>query len=250
MVARGDMGVELPPEQVPIWQKRIIAAANAALVPVITATQMLESMVHEPRPTRAEVTDVATAIWDGTDAVMLSAETSIGAYPVESVTMMDRICRATEGDGASQRPTMDARRASTYADAISLAAYHIAGASPAVTAIAAFTRDGATARLISKQRPAAPILGLCAGDRVARRLALYHGVVPIPVELVDEVEGLVRVAETEGARAGVLATGDTVLITGHLPLEAPGSTNFLLLHRAGDAVTSPESRVQSPESGV
>ena len=246
MVARGDMGVELPPEDVPVWQKRIISAANARLTPVITATQMLESMVREPRPTRAEVTDVANAIWDGSDAVMLSAETSIGAYPVAAVAMMDRIARAAEREPQYlQRETVQ-RVADDVAQTISLAAFHV-GATPGVRAIAAFTRSGATARLVSKERPAVPILGFCADEPIARRLALYHGVIPIPGADWAGLPAMLRAAETYGRRDGLLADGDMVVLLGHLPLEMPGSTNFLMLHRVGD---TPADRVEEAHSTI
>jgi pyruvate kinase len=231
MVARGDMGVELSPEQVPVWQKRIISAANARLVPVITATQMLESMVREPRPTRAEATDVANAIWDGSDAVMLSAETSIGAHPVAAVTMMDRIVRAAEQEPGFQHYQTVNRRPHDIAHAISLAAYHIVQGMPEVRAIAAFTRNGATAKLVSKDRPAALILGFCADERVARRLSLYYGVLPIPCSDLQDLPAMVRAAEEYGARGGALTPGDLVAVMGHLPPELPGSTNFVMLHR-------------------
>jgi pyruvate kinase len=230
MVARGDMGVELPPEDVPVWQKRIISAANARLTPVITATQMLESMVREPRPTRAEVTDVANAIWDGTDAVMLSAETSIGAHPVAAVAMMDRIVRAAEREPQYLQREVVRRATDDVAQTISLAAFHV-GATPGVRAIAAFTRNGATARLVSKERPDVPILGFCADEPIARRLALYHGVIPIPGVDWAGLPAMLRAAETYGRREGLLADGDLVVLLGHLPLEMPGSTNFLMLHR-------------------
>jgi len=238
MVARGDMGVELPPEEVPVWQKRIIAAANARLLPVITATQMLESMVREPRPTRAEATDVANAIWDGTDAVMLSGETSIGAHPVAVVRMMDRIARAAEAEPAYLHRQGIERRPEDVPHAISLAGYHAAQEMPEVRAIAAFTRNGATAQLISKDRPTVPILGFCADDRVARRLALYHGVLPIPSDEVQDLAAMLRVTERYGAWSGVLAAGDVVAVMGHLPLDLPGSTNFLMLHRIGEAASN------------
>ena len=235
MVARGDMGVEMPPEEVPVWQKRIITAANARLLPVITATQMLESMVHEPRPTRAEVTDVANAIWDGTDAVMLSAETSIGEYPILAVAMMDRIARAAEREPAYHHREGIARRPHDIPHAISLSGYHVAAGLPDVRSVAAFTRNGATAALVSKDRPSVPILGFCADEVVARRLALYHGVLPIACESTADLAEMLRVAEEHGVRRGVLTDGDVLAVMGHLPAELPGSTNFLMLHRIGGA---------------
>jgi pyruvate kinase len=234
MVARGDMGVELPPEEVPVWQKRIISAANARLAPVITATQMLESMVHEQRPTRAEVTDVANAIWDGTDAVMLSAETSIGAHPVAAVAMMDRIARAAEREPQYLHREPVQRAADDVAQTISLAAFHVA-ATPGVRAIAAFTRNGATARVVSKERPAVPILGFCADEAIARRLALYHGVIPIPGADWSDLPSMLRAAEAHAGSNAVPAAGDMLVVLGHLPVEIPGSTNFLMLHRVSGA---------------
>jgi pyruvate kinase len=231
MVARGDMGVELPPEQVPLWQKRIISAANARLRPVITATQMLESMVHEPRPTRAEATDVANAIWDGTDAVMLSAETSIGAYPIEAVRMMDRIARTAEAAPEYETRQEILRRPGNIAHAISLAGYHAVRQMPEARAIAAFTRSGGTALLVSKDRPTVPILGFCPDERIVRRLAVCYGVVPILCDEADDLASMVRIAERDGTAAGILTSGDVVALTGHLPPELPGSTNFLMLHR-------------------
>jgi pyruvate kinase len=231
MVARGDMGVELPPEEVPLWQKRIISAANARLRPVITATQMLESMVHEPRPTRAEATDVANAIWDGTDAVMLSAETSIGEFPVEAVRMMDRIACMAERAPEYETKQAILRRPGNIAHSISLAGYHVVEEMPEVRAIAAFTRSGGTALLASKDRPAVPILGFCPEERIVRRLALCYGVLPIPCDEGADLPSMIRVAEREGKAVGALAAGDVVVLMGHLPPELPGSTNFLMLHR-------------------
>lgn len=238
VVARGDMGVELPPEEVPVWQKRIIRAANAALLPVITATQMLESMIHEPRPTRAEAADVANAIWDGTDAIMLSGETSIGAYPVQAVRMMDRIARAAEREPAYLHAEPVARRAGDIAHTASHAARDAVAAMPQIRALAAFTRNGATAELVSKDRPPLPILAFCADAEVARRLALYHGVVPIPCEPSPDLDTMIHRAEEYSRRSVLLNQGDVILLLGHLPVELPGSTNFLMLHRIGDAETS------------
>ncbi|MFN8558890.1 MAG: pyruvate kinase [Dehalococcoidia bacterium] len=253
MVARGDMGVELPPEEAPAWQKRIISAANRRLKPVITATQMLESMVHNPRPTRAEATDVANAVWDGTDAVMLSAETAAGEYPVEAVRMMDRIARAAEAErgymlhapGPRHAPpaatTPAALRAAHAPDgeerdfpyAVGAAARIVEGVLPDVAAIVAFTRDGATARLISKERPWAPVLALTDDAAVERRLALYWGVRAALSAPVADLPGMLREAERAALAAGLARPGDALLVVGHLPPESPGSTNFMTLHRVG-----------------
>ena len=231
MVARGDMGVELPPEEVPGWQKRIIAAANAQLVPVITATQMLESMVHSPRPTRAEATDVANAIWDGTDAVMLSAETAAGEYPVEAVQMMDRIARMAEQERRYMHLDESMQERKDFPHAIGLAARAVSATLPDVAAIVAFTRDGATARLISKERPADLVLALTDDEAVYRRLALYWGVQPVRSAPAADLPAMLREAERAARTAGLARPGDAILVVGHQPPEAPGSTNFMTLHR-------------------
>ncbi len=235
MVARGDMGVELPPEEVPVWQKRIIAAANARRVPVITATQMLESMVRSPVPTRAEATDVANAVWDGTDALMLSAETAVGAHPVEAVAVMDRIARAAERERSYLRPTPAEVGRPDFARAIGLAARAAGDALRDVAAVVAFTRDGATARLVASDRPAVPVLALTEDAAVCRRLALVWGVIPVLSRAGGDLDlgELLREAEGAAQSVGVAAPGDTLLVLGHLPAEAPGSTNFLTLHRVG-----------------
>jgi pyruvate kinase len=230
MVARGDLGVELPPEEVPAWQKRIIAAAARRLVPVITATQMLESMVRNPLPTRAEVTDVANAIWDGTDAVMLSAETAVGEFPAAAVAMMDRIARAAERESAYQRPPADLSAQRDLPHAIGLAARAVSGAVAEVAAIVAFTRDGATARLIAKDRPRDPVLALTDDEAVYRRLALFWGVQPVRSAPARDLPALLRAAEQAAREAGLVRPGAVLTIIGHLPPEAPGSTNFLTLH--------------------
>ncbi len=235
MVARGDMGVELPPEEVPAWQKRIIAAAHGHLVPVITATQMLESMVHNPRPTRAEVTDVANAIWDGTDAVMLSAETAAGEFPVETVSMMDRIARTAERDREFMQLYASIRQHPDFPHAVGLAARAVNGALPDVTAIVAFTREGDTARLVSKDRPAAPVLALTDDESVYHRMALYWGIEPVLSDPCDDLPAMLREGERAARAAGVAEPGDALLILGHHPPDAPGSTNFMTLHRVASA---------------
>jgi pyruvate kinase len=235
MVARGDLGVELAPEEVPVWQKRIIAAANARRVPVITATQMLESMVRNPVPTRAEATDVANAIWDGTDALMLSAETAAGSYPVEAVAVMDRIARTAERERAYLRPAPPEAERPDFARAVGLAARAVSGALHDVAAIVAFTRDGATARLVAADRPAVPVLALTEDPAVCRRLALVWGVVPVLGRADGTLGELLREAERAARTTGAAAPGEAVLVLGHLPPEAPGSTNFLTLHRVGTA---------------
>jgi len=231
MVARGDLGVELSPAQVPTAQKTIIATANARGVPVITATQMLESMVANPRPTRAEASDVANAIFDGTDAVMLSEETATGAYPVEAVQMMAEI--AVEAEAALPRWGRSAPREPHTRDnalAIGRAACELAGDRD-VVAIAAFTRSGRTARLISKERPRVPILAFTPDERICRRLALLWGVIPYQVLEVCSVEEMVTQVEHALTLAGYAGPGDQVVLVGGLPVTAQTPTNFVKLHQ-------------------
>jgi pyruvate kinase len=224
MVARGDLGVEVSPEKVPMLQKQIIEAANRHGDLVITATQMLESMVSNPRPTRAEASDVANAILDGTDAVMLSAETAIGQYPVEAVGMMSRIALEAEASGRAAGPVAHNRR--SYAQAIAHAACSIAGDLD-FKAICALTQSGATARLVSKERPTAPILAFTNQPRVHNRLALLWGVTPLPLDFAGSTDAVIRRVETELLARGLAAAGDSVVVLGGSPLAAKGATNFL-----------------------
>jgi pyruvate kinase len=230
MVARGDLGVEMPAEQVPVVQKQLIDAANDAGVPVITATQMLDSMIRNPRPTRAEASDVANAIIDGTDAVMLSGETANGLFPLESVRMMARIAEEAEASGrrgdraaaAHASPT----RHSSISDAISAAACAIVQALP-VQAIVAFTVSGSTAQLVSSLRPTAPILAFTPSESVYHRLNLIWGIAPIMCDYVDRLDTLgQRVCEIVLAR-GFAQPGDSVVVTGGHPINVRGTTNFV-----------------------
>jgi pyruvate kinase len=230
MVARGDLGVEMPPERVPVVQKQLIEAANAAGVPVITATQMLDSMIRNPRPTRAEASDVANAIIDGTDAVMLSGETAAGQFPVESVQMMARIAEAAEASGrhgdlhAMAAPPNT--QANSVANAISAAACAIVQTLP-VRAVVAFTMSGSTARLVAHLRPTVPILAFTPNEIVCRRLNLVWGVTPIMCDYVDRLDDLgVRLGEILLAR-GFAQPGDTIVMTGGHPIAARGQTNFV-----------------------
>lgn len=229
MVARGDLGVEMPPERVPTLQKHIIRRAKDHLIPVITATQMLESMIASPRPTRAEASDVANAIIDGTDATMLSGETAAGAYPVESVETMVRIALEAE----SSFPPRERRRQRVESDshAISHAACHITE-SMDVKVIAAFTHTGFSARLVSKDRPAVPIYAFVPEDKVARRLTLDWGVHPSVLEYGGATEELIAAVEAELARLGVVAPGEAVVVVGGTPMGVPGRTNFIKIVRA------------------
>ncbi|MBA3471451.1 MAG: pyruvate kinase [Herpetosiphonaceae bacterium] len=228
MVARGDLGVELPPEQVPLIQKRIISAANREGVPVITATQMLESMIVNPRPTRAEASDVANAILDGTDAVMLSGETASGAYPIEAVAMMARIAEVTERGQARKAASeiMADRAPETYSHAISHAACAIAE-SINITAIVAFTSSGYTARLVAKDRPKVPIVAMTHEYDVYHRLALLWGVEPLLCPFVSRLDDLSNLARSIMIERAIIKVGDSVVITGGHPLAVRGTTNFL-----------------------
>ena len=230
MVARGDLGVEMPPERVPVVQKQLIEAANAAGVPVITATQMLDSMIRNPRPTRAEASDVANAIIDGTDAVMLSGETAAGLFPIESVKMMARIAEAAEASGRHgdlHTAVAPANvRASSVADAISAAACAIVQTLP-VRAIVAFTMSGSTARLVAHLRPTATILAFTPNETVYHRLNLVWGVTPIMCDYVARLDELGdRVGEILLAR-GFAQPDDMVVMTGEHPIAARGQTNFV-----------------------
>jgi len=231
MVARGDLGVQIPPEEVPLVQKRIIETCNRMGKPVITATQMLESMVHNPRPTRAEVTDVATAIFDGTDAIMLSGETAIGKYPVQAVRVMDRVARRTES--AIQYDQLVAARRSgpsaSIAEAISYATCRVA-TDVGAAAILTSTQSGATARMVSKFRPSAPILALTPNPEVARQLTLVWGVQPIVVPRTEKIDDMIDVAVNAALAGGYIRKGDRVVITAGVKTGEPGSTNLLQVY--------------------
>jgi pyruvate kinase len=232
MVARGDLGVELPPEKVPPLQKRIIAAANAAGIPVITATEMLESMVSSPRPTRAEASDVANAVFDGTDAAMLSQETAIGAFPTEAVATMARIAEEAESAPSLVHPPPPAEGPLDVRSTVCKAAVQAADGLRA-RAIVACTESGATARFVSRFRPRAPIFGVTSRQATIRRMAMYWGVRPLSAvapglridELVREVDELLR-------GAGAAVTGDLIVVVAGTRPGGAG-TNQLLVHRLG-----------------
>ena len=231
MVARGDLGVEMAPEKVPMIQKRIIARCNDLGLPVITATQMLESMITNPRPTRAEASDVANAILDGTDAIMLSAETAVGAYPIEAVQMMVRIALETEaGNRTSSQPQC---KRLTQAHAVSHAARALSEET-SVQAIVVFTRSGSSAHLISKDRPRTPILAYTPFERVYHRLALWWGVWPYRVPLQNTTEDLITLVEERLQADKLVQHGEHVVIMGSLPVASQARTNFVKLHRVGD----------------
>jgi pyruvate kinase len=227
MVARGDLGVEMSPEKVPLIQKQIIKLCNQKGIPVITATQMLDSMIHNPRPTRAEASDVANAIIDGTDAVMLSGESAVGDYPLESVKMLARI--ATEVEPATQFVNYPPSRTDD-ADAIS-EALHAIDDTIDLQCIVAFTETGYTANLASEERPKAPIVAYTPDPKVYRRLSLNWGVRPI---LFPGFEGtltdVLAQVEADLIQRNFVAAGDKVLVMGGIPFGKAGSTNFLKIH--------------------
>ncbi len=228
MVARGDLGVEAAVEDVPILQKRIVEACRRQGKPVIVATQMLESMIDAPAPTRAEASDVATAVYDGVDAVMLSAESAAGKYPLESVKMMDRIVRRVENDPSYQRVMRSeyAIPQETKSDAISAAARTVAE-TLCVNCIITYSRSGATARRVARERPGVPILGITVERQTARQLSLVWGVhccqATEPRGFADMTERACRVALQEG----MATIGDSVIVTAGVPFGRSGSTNIL-----------------------
>jgi pyruvate kinase len=236
MVARGDLGVEMPPEKVPIAQKRIIECANRHTKTVITATQMLESMIHNPRPTRAEASDVANAIFDGTDAVMLSGETAVGEYPVEAVNMMGKIiCQAEahveewghwHGLSISDTPNDD----TVY---MSLAVRELAH-DRNVAAIIVFTMSGRTARFVSKSRPIVPILAFTPDLRTYNRLELYWGVTPFIVPPSTTFEGMLADVDCVLKSTGTVKPGQQVALTCGYPVATISPTNLVLLHRISE----------------
>jgi len=233
MVARGDLGVELPPEDVPSIQKRIVRTCRAQGKPVVVATQMLESMIAAPTPTRAEASDVATAVYDGADAVMLSAESASGQYPREAVTMMDRIlCRVEQDPYCRQHLNAQAVPPSaTDADAISAAVCRITGILP-VTATVAYTTSGSTTLRIAHERPEAPILSLTPNRATARRLVLVWGVHSVHAEDAGSVEDIVATATRIAQREGYAVAGQPLVVIAGMPFGTPGATNLLRIVRA------------------
>ena len=238
MVARGDMGVEIPMEEIPIIQKKLISKAYNAGKPAITATQMLESMTHHPRPTRAEITDVANAIYDGTSAIMLSGETAAGEYPVESVRTMARIATRTERDinyierfrqnqlsGFSNVTTAISHAACTTA--------HDLGANAIITV----TKSGTTARMMSRFRPVTPIIGCSPVEKVCRQLSLSWGVTPMMIEVQTTSDALFEHAISVAAKNGYVEYGDLAVITAGMPLGVSGTTNILKVQIVGDVLT-------------
>jgi pyruvate kinase len=228
MVARGDLGVEMPAEDVPALQKRIIAACREAGKPVVVATQMLDSMVHAPAPTRAEASDVATAVYDGADAVMLSAETASGEYPIEAVSMMNRIIRRVEQDPYYRR-IIDAQNPepeATAADAISAAAAQVAHTLSAA-AIVTYTTSGSTTLRAARERPDVPVLCLTERIETARRLALCWGTHCVQTKDVSSFSEMVEKACSIAREQGIAGKGQRLVVTAGVPFGTPGSTNVL-----------------------
>lgn len=231
MVARGDLGIELPPEEVPLVQKHMIAQCNLAGKPVITATQMLDSMVRNPRPTRAEVTDVANAILDGTDAVMLSGETAVGKYAVEAVTTMHKVATHTEKAfefGKLLNNTLSGGQA-CIAEAIARSTCDTAHCVNAV-AILCSTQSGASARLVSKYRPQAPIIAITPYQHVAQQLALVWGVYPMVGPRTNNTDDMMDAAISAALESKLVAEGDVLAVAAGVRTDTPGSTNMLLVH--------------------
>ena len=247
MVARGDLGVEIPIDEVPVVQKMIIKKANAAGKPVITATQMLDSMIRNPRPTRAEVSDVANAIYDGTDAIMLSGETAVGQYPYAAVSMMNQIACYTEPSLSYQHKletvheVLVSGAATGNQDAMTRA---IAQATCDVaqelkaSAIIAATSSGTTANAISRFRPSVPIIAATTSRRTYARLGLVWGVKPVMTGEVATSDEMMHACIEATLRVGAAKDGDVVVVTGGVPVNIPGSTNFLKVHRIGQSLFS------------
>jgi pyruvate kinase len=228
MVARGDLGVELPPEAVPPLQNKIVACARQFGKPVVVATQMLESMVTSPTPTRAEVSDVATAIYDGADAVMLSAESATGQYPCEAVQMMDRIAESVERDPSYQARIhfTQTRLEPTTADALAGSARQIAQTVSA-TAMVCYTSSGATARRIARERPPVPLLAMSPSQHTARRMGLLWGVHAVHSRDVASFEEMVEKGKRMALRHQIAKGGDRIVLMAGIPFGTAGSTNVL-----------------------
>jgi pyruvate kinase len=237
MVARGDLGVEMSPETVPIAQKRIIQVANQRARIVITATQMLESMINNPRPTRAEASDVANAVFDGSDAVMLSGETASGKYPVQAVEMMSAIILQAETHMAEWGRWGGVIEAGASPDDtfyLTMAANELAH-DRNVSALAAFTESGRTARVLSKTRPGVPILAFTPNEETKQRMNLYWGVTPYLVPRADSIEDMLRAVEKTMLDCGLVEAGQQVVLICGYPIQQARPTNLALLHTVGES---------------
>ncbi len=232
MIARGDLGVEMSPEKVPVLQKSIIKKVNASGKFVITATQMLDSMITHPRPTRAEASDVANAIFDGSDALMLSGETAAGLHPLKAVKMMAKIIAEVEGSsilaecGASARRAKTGSFSKTIAHTAKTAAYELN-----VKAIAAFTMSGYTGKLISNVRPKTPVICFTSSERVVRELNIYWGLKPVKIELIRDFEKVIEVVEKVLIEKKIAKKSDVIIVICGVPIIATGQTNLMKIHR-------------------
>jgi pyruvate kinase len=234
MVARGDLGVEITPERVPVIQKEIIRRCNRRGLPVIIATQMLNSMIEHPRPTRAEASDVATAVFDSADAVMLSGETASGRYPIDALAMMDRIVRAAEEQKAKEQPMFTQEQVNPPADfpEVTCAIACRAAKETGAAVIAAFTMSGLTARLLSHFRPSVPVVAFSPNESVRRQLALFWGVTPRVMEPVTRTETLVKRGEEELLAGAFARYNDRVVLVFGAPIASvAGQTNSIRLHK-------------------
>jgi pyruvate kinase len=246
MVARGDLGVEMAPENVPLLQKKIIEACHEAEKPVITATQMLESMIENPQPTRAEASDVANAILDGTDCVMLSGETAVGAYPVQAVEFMTRIALRTE---ASVKPWPPDADVSGPDESVAHAACRAAQEQQA-RAIVTFTQSGSTALLVSKHRPRTSIIAPTPFDQVARKMSLYWGVTPVQLKTKRTTDDMIASVERAMLYRKLAKQHELIVITAGVPIGVAGSTNMMKIHRVGEAEgLEPRLSLRSAEKG-
>jgi pyruvate kinase len=237
MVARGDLGVEMSPEMVPIAQKRIIEQANLQGKVVITATQMLESMIHQPRPTRAEATDVANAIFDGTDAVMLSGETAVGSYPVQAVKMMSSIVQQAEDympQWGRWKGLVEPKDLNDDTYFMTKAATELAH-DKNVAGMATLTETGRTACLMSKERPVAPIWACTSNEDTYWRLNLYWGVEPMRVPLVESIDGMLQAVDHALLEKHSLKAGQQVVLTFGYPIQRQCPTNMAYLHTVGSS---------------
>lgn len=230
MVARGDLGVELPLESVPAAQRNIVAAARTAGKPVVVATQMLESMTAALRPTRAEASDVANAIFDSVDAVMLSGETAVGAHPAHALATMDRIVRAAEEVAVEQAWTPRPGASDDVATAVSRVACDLA-TDLDLAAIVTVTQSGATARAVAAYRPRVPVLAVTPDEAVARQLALMWGVRPFVIGAYDTIDEMIETAAAAAHETGLAAVGELIAVTGGVAVHVAGSTNFVQVHR-------------------
>ena len=238
MVARGDLGVEIPPSEVPYIQKMIIRKCNENYVPVITATQMLDSMIVNPRPTRAEITDVANAIYDGTGAVMLSGETAAGKYPVEALKAMATIAEATESDSnfdSLVHHTRDENSRLSVSAAVGHAACTTANDIGA-TAIITASKSGETARLLSRFRPDAQIIACVLDETTRRQLNVYRGVTPLLMDYAHSTDELISMSVENAKGAGLIQDGDLVVVTAGVPVGVSGTTNMIKVHMVGDSL--------------